>query len=914
MSMSCKRSHLALAISALLYAGVASTSYAQTADASAASSDTGSQDAARILDAVTVTGTHIRRAQIAGVSPVTVIDADAIARSGAVSIENILQRIPASAGFAGNQTNAYWVGGGYGTTQVNLRGLGINRTLVLINGRRVVNGGTGANSSVDLNMIPVAIIERVEVLKDGASAIYGADAVAGVVNIITKENFDGLEASVRYGETFENDGEEKSADLIWGKTGDLGSLMGTISYSETGAVNMADRAPCPLGESGGQLVCVGSSLTIGGRARLADGRRVNFNQDPDGDGDFFETFSPARHNFNPNPYLNAVNPIRRLSVNAFGNLFWNENVTVFGELMYTHRESDQLAPPGTLGVFRPINIAATHPTNPTGQNLLLERRRLQEAGVRNFFQEVETSRMVLGVEGRIGMAWDWSMALNVGRTTGTDGSTNIANLDRVEQTLDTSICSNAPGAAIPCADYLGYGDVTQEVLDYIMFTRRDTGGNQQESFMANLSGELFELPAGFVGMATGLEIRKEKGWLDPDPLTVAGIANTNQQDAIAGEYTGREAFVELAVPLLRDVPMANSLTLSLAGRYSDYDLFGSDSNYKVGLDWQVVPSLKLRANYATAFRIPHIPELFGGVSEGSLTTTDPCSGWSSKPTTSVIYQNCRASGVPVGYTQLGNVVLTTVGGNPNLEPENAETFTVGAVWTPSFVPGLTLTLDYFGIKIEDAIQRISGSTKLNVCYNTPGLAHPFCGSEHFTRNTLTGEIDFLSAQLMNTADEDVSGIDLGVLYEFALAGWNATLTWDVSYLKKYDIRPFEGAEQIRYAGMITGGRGSYANWRSFASLTATHGPWSGTYSVQYIGGAEDINATPGDIGDRAPSVAYHNALVKYAVSDAFDVAVGVNNLFDKEPPFIQSWTDGNTDTMTYDLLGRRWYVKAIYRW
>jgi iron complex outermembrane receptor protein len=912
--MSCQPHQLALVISVMLFAGAANTAFAQVAEPATSSPDTAAQDA-KTMETVTVTGSHIKRAQISGVGPVTVIDAEAIERSGAVSIESVLQRMSASAGFAGNQTNAYWADNGYGTTQVNLRGLGINRTLVLINGRRVVNGGTGANSAVDLNIIPVSVIERIEVLKDGASAIYGADAVAGVVNIITKRNFDGFEASVRYGETFESDGEEESADLIWGKTGDLGSVMAAISYSETGAVNMADRAPCGLGEDEGQLVCVGSSSTVGGRAVLfPDGRRINFNQDPNGDGDFFETYSPALHNFNSNPYLNAVNPIKRLSVNAFGNIAWSENVTLFGELMYTHRESDQLATPGTLGLYRDINIAADHPTNPTGQDLLLQRRRLLETGARDFFQEVDTSRIVLGVEGRIGTAWDWSMALNFGRTTGIDGSTNVANLDRVEQTLDTSICSNAPGAAIPCADYLGYGDVTQQVLDYIMFTNRDTGGNQQESFTANLSGELFELPAGWIGMATGIEIRQEKGWRDPDPLTVAGIANTNQQDPINGEYTAKEAFVEFAVPLLGEQPFAESLTLNLAGRYSDYDLFGSDSNYKVGVDWQIVPSLKLRANYSTAFRIPNVPELFGGVSEGNLTTTDPCSGWSDQPPSSVIYQNCQASGVPVGYTQLGNTVLTTAGGNSDLKPEDAETFTVGAVWTPSFLSGLTLTLDYFDIKIKDAIQRIDGSTKLDVCYSTPGLAHPFCSSEHFTRNPLTGEIDFLSAQPVNTANENVSGIDLGVLYEFALADWNATLSWDVSYLDKYDVRPFEGAEEINYAGMITGGRGSYTQWRSFASLTGVRGPWSGTYSVQYIGSADDINAAPGDIGDHAPSVAYHNAQVKYAVSKAFDVAVGVDNLFDKEAPFIQSWTDANTDTMTYDLLGRRWNVKATYRW
>ncbi|KRD79860.1 TonB-dependent receptor [Lysobacter sp. Root983] len=911
--MYCKRNHLAAAIGLMLSAGLCQAVNAQTAAPIDPTDDSTAQEATTI-DTVTVTGSHIKRAQISGVGPVTVIDREAIQRSGAISVDTLLQRLPAAAGFAGNQTNAYWADNGYGTTQVNLRGLGINRTLVLLNGRRIVNGGTGANSSVDLNVIPIALIERVEVLKDGASAIYGADAVAGVVNIITKKKFDGVEASVRYGQTFQGDGDETAVDLTWGMSGERGSIMAAVNYTEGGSVNMADRAPCGLGESNGQLVCVGSSTTIGGRAVLADGRRVNFNQDPNGDGDFYETYSPAKHNYNSNPYLNAVNPIKRLSFSSFGNLNLNDDLRLFTELMYTNRRSNQLATPGAIGQYRPINIAANHPTNPTGQNLLLQRRRLQEAGVRKFYQETDTFRVVLGLDGKLGVGWDWSAALNWGRNTGIDGSNNVANLDRVDQTLNTALCSNAPGAAIPCADYLGYGDVTQQVLDYIMFTTRDSGGNEQKSFTANISGQLFELPAGWVGLATGVEVRKERGWRDPDPLTVLGIANTNQQQRIAGEYTAKEVFAEVAVPLLQGRALAESLTLNAAVRYSDYDLFGADTNYKVGLDWQVVPSLKLRATYATAFRIPNVPELFGGVSEGNLTTTDPCSGWSSQPASSTIYQNCQASGVPVGYTQLGNTVLTTVGGNADLKPEDAKTLTVGAVWTPSFVPDLTLTLDYYNIKIDHAIQRIDGSTKLSVCYNTPGLSHPFCSNANFTRNPLTGEIDFLSAQPVNAASERVSGIDLGLLYQFALGGWDATVNWDLSYLKNYDVRPFLGADEIRYAGKITGGRGSYTQWRSFGSLTLARGPWSGSYSVQYIGSADDINAERGDIGDRAPSLSYHNAQVKYAFSESLDLSVGVDNLFDKSPPFIQSWTDANTDTMTYDLLGRRWNLKATYRW
>ncbi|MCL7715232.1 TonB-dependent receptor [Stenotrophomonas mori] len=870
--------------------------------------------AARTLDAVQVTGSHIKRAQLSGVGPVSVVDAEAIARSGATSVETLLQRLPASAGFAGSQSNAYWAENGYGTTQVNLRGLGTNRTLVLLNGRRIVNGGTGANSSVDLNVIPVALIERVEVLKDGASAIYGADAVAGVVNIITRQGFDGAELAVRHGQTRHGDGEETSVDVSWGVTGERGSLMAAVNYYDGGAVNMASRAPCGLTESDGRLVCAGSSATVGGRALLADNSSVNFNQVPGGDGDFYEPYSAAKHNYNGNPTLNAVNPIERLSFSVFGDSRVNDSTEAFVELMYTNRRSRQLATSGALGVYRPITLAADHPTNPTGQDLLLQRRRLEEAGPRHFAQETDTWRVVAGLKGQLGTSWDWSAAFNWGRNTGVDGSDNVANLDRVQQTLDRSLCSPVPGAAIPCGDYLGYGDLSREVLDYILYSSRDTGGNEQKSFTANLSGQLFELPAGWVGFAAGLEVRKERGWRDPDILTVLGTGNTNQQDPIHGQYTAKEVFAELAIPLLQESVVADSLYLNLAGRASDYDLFGRDYNYKAGLDWQVNDSLKLRSTYATAFRIPNIPELFGGISEGNLTTTDPCSGWAGLPADSVVRGNCQAHGVPAGYVQPGNTVLTTSGGNAGLRPEDATSLTAGVVWTPGFAPGLTLTLDYYDIRIRNAIQRIAGSTKLAICYNTPGLAHPFCDAANFTRNPRTGEVDYLSAQPVNAANERISGVDLGALYEFDAGGFDASISADVSYLQRYDVRPYAGADVIEYAGRITGGRGSYATWRGLVALNAGRGPWSGTWSTQYIGRAEDINAARGDIGDHAPSVFYHNLQLKYAVSKALEVSLGVDNVFDRKAPFIQSYTDANTDTMTYDLLGRRWYARIGYRW
>jgi len=306
-------------------------------------------------EAIVVTGSRIRRADLVGVGPATVVTAESIANTGIVNVETVLQRLPANAGFAGNQTSSYWTGNGYGTAQVNLRGLGIKRTLVLLNNRRLVAGGTGANSSPDLNMIPVSIIKRIDVLKDGASAIYGADAVAGVVNIVTDTEFEGLGIGARYGITEKGDGDDFTVDLTWGIQSDRGGISAAVTYQKTSAVNMASRAPCGLAEvSPGVLGCSNSASTLGGRAVLPSGQQINFNNDPNGDGNFYEPYNSAKHNFNGNPFLNAVSPIERVSTAFFTHYDVTDSITAFGEFLYT---LERFAIYGSRRPTRPIRRA-----------------------------------------------------------------------------------------------------------------------------------------------------------------------------------------------------------------------------------------------------------------------------------------------------------------------------------------------------------------------------------------------------------------------------------------------------------------------------------------------------------------------------------------------------------------------------
>ncbi|MFD2431609.1 TonB-dependent receptor domain-containing protein [Sphingobium scionense] len=890
---------MALLGSAAIVAGYAAPALAQ-ADPTPQPKAQVPEDASDIV----VTGSRIRRQDLAGVGPATVVTAEQIQNTGIVNIETALQRLPANAGFAGNQTSAYWTNNGYGTAQVNLRGLGIKRTLVLLNGRRLVAGGTGANSSPDLNMIPVVALARTDVLKDGASAIYGADAMAGVVNLVTRTDYEGLGLSVRQGITERGDGSDLTADLLWGIRNDRGGFMAAVTYQKTSAVNMASRAPCSLAETTpGSLSCVNSASTIGGRAVLPNGQQINFNQVSGGDGNFYEPYSPAKHNFNSNPFLNAVSPVERVSTAFFADYALTDGIQAFGEFLYTFRKSNQIATPGTL---RNLSIPASNPTNPTGQNLVLAQRRLAEPGARHFFQETDTWQGTFGLRGKLANDWAWEVAGSFGRNTAVDGSTNIANLERVANTLDRSKCSSTAGAAIPCGDYLGFGDLTPQVLDYILFTSRDRGGNELGTVTADLNGDLFSLPAGAVSFATGVVYRREKGWRDPDPLTVLGVANVNQQDPISGSSTAKEAYLELSVPVLANTAFAKALTLDGAVRYSDYNLFGSDWNYKLSADWVVNDSIRLRGTYGTGFRIPNVPELFGGVSEGNLTTTDPCSRYTSSGNVTLI-ANCQASGVPANYTQLGTTILTTVGGNQSLRPESSTTWTVGTVISPrGIIPGLSLTADWFDIKIKDAIRAIPGSTKLAVCYASQNLSHPFCSD--FTRSALTGEVTYLSAQPINTYREEMNGLDLGLVYSGAVGEVKISLDLNMTYLNKYVVNPFPGGAPIYFDGFIGGGNGGYPKWRGYGVLTAEKDGISATWSTQWIGKATDFNASVGDIGYRTPNVFYHNLQLAFAIDEKTRFQIGADNLFDRKAPYIQSFTDANTDTMTYDLLGRRFYA------
>jgi len=360
------------------------------------------------------------------------------------------------------------------------------------------------------------------------------------------------------------------------------------------------------------------------------------------------------------------------------------------------------------------------------------------------------------------------------------------------------------------------------------------------------------------------------------------------------------------------LPLAKRFGLSVAARYSDYSDFDSEFTYKLGGDWRVTDSLRLRSTFSTSVRTPNIRELYTTEELNFTTFVDPCDQWESSSDANLL-ANCAVDVGP-GFTQSELFVELDYPGSRTLNPEQAETFTIGAVLEPQAVPGLAVTLDYYLIDIEDSIRNVPPSAALEQCYFSANKSHQTCND--VVRDPFSGDVVFLVVPLVNAASEKMSGLDLGVRYAFRALGSDFTLDWDTSYLDQFDI-DFVGARStLEWAGTISngeGGNGSYTQWRSNLRLGIDRPIWGASYQVSYIGDAESQFQRIGATAPRVGSVSYHSLEGSLRVGEQLVLRAGVNNLFDKDPPYYTDAIDQNTDPFTYDLLGRRYFMKASYR-
>ncbi len=888
-----KKNALAKAVNFALVSGVVAASFSSASYAA--------EEAATKVERIEVTGSRIKRTDMEGASPVLVMTRDDIAATGQVSIGDILQQIPA----AGAALNTAFNNGGNGATNMDLRNLGAQRTLVLVNGRRWI---AGMDSTVDLNSIPTSAIERIEVLKDGASAVYGSDAIAGVINIITRKDFQGVEVSAYGGENAsEHDGRQYTAEMTIGVTGDKGGMLFNVSHVTQDPIWAGDRDISDEGYSSTgpntRLQIDPSILNAANQAGLASRYNLNsvgkydlMTMEGTGVNSSLDSFRNRQsgyadaYNYAPDNYL--VTPQNRNAFYFQGYYDLADNLRFVSDFMMTNRKSGQeLAPmPVTLGSQfgasgAKVDISADNIYNPFGETLYGDvsraveagyssdyvpyamQRRMLEAGSRQYDQNDTTYRAMVGFEGSFGDTWSWDFHYIYGQNDQTEYTTGLLNLTRMNQALGSN-CSAASGC-VALNLFGGPGSITQEMIDYITFDSVSRSGLTMKNYAFNLSGDLFSLPAGSVGMALGIERREESGFDTPDPLTVTGESSGNQRDATSGGFRLDEAYVELSIPVLEN------LLVTPAMRYSHHDVYGSNNTGKVGAEYRPIDDLLIRATWAEGYRAPSISNLYAGNADNYATFQDPCNTRGPNGEVLDISDLPGCVGVQDGYRQGNTQIRVTNVSSPDLKPETSESVTAGLVYNPSWLDGSEFTLDYYKIKVKDAIGRIGYSRISSDCAD--GTDSSLC--QYITRDAVGNIVD-LSNFLQNANDYNVEGVDFYTGYTFGDSAYgDFKISMDMSYVISNE---YNGEEQV---GVQYGDAG-YARIKGNVYLDWAYGDWDAHWRARYVHGMDNYWADPEDdnIRDRFDYYVVHNVSVGYNWDDLnTKLTLGINNLFAKKP-------------------------------
>jgi iron complex outermembrane receptor protein len=897
--------------------------------------------------AIVVTGSRIRRDPLDQEQPVVFVDRQDLDRTGLTSTAEALQRLPSSGGSlnsrfnnSGNFGNPPDGGGvGAGAAEVDLRYLGSRRTLVLVDGLRYVNAtsASGVPGSVDLNSIPEGMIERVEVLQAGASSIYGSDAIAGVVNIITRRQQDGFSAFGQLGVFDEGDGFSQNYQLSFGEgdADDLTRLVVGFNYVRQDSVSSLSRElsqfptpglgacdnTCSSGTPNGRFILAfpapdGQDLTliapvIGRTPTLAD----------------FRPFAGAPDRFNFAPFNFQQIPLERYG--AFINLTRELGADVNFSLraLYNRRNSKNQAAPlplfvgpdaGNGNLLDTIVIDDTNPFNPFGVDLgpgslVFIGRRVVEGGPRRYNQQVDTYYASATFDGGFELLdhdWYWDVNGVWGRNRAEQevfGNINAANL---AQALGPVANCTAP--CVPFNIFGGAGSITQAMLDFVGFVQNDSSKQELWDFSANVSGGLFDLPGGTAAIALGVEHRDQSGRFDPDPVVAAGLGSDIPALPTRGGYNVDEAYAELRLPLLRDTPFFHRLEATGAARYSDYSTSGSTTTFSAGVNWQPIEDLLFRGNWAEGFRAPSIGELFGTPTRFDQEISDPCSQGSTAPRTfqndATVRANCIAQGVPANgsYQQLNSQLSVITGGNQDLDAESSESWGFGAVWRPTFLPRLTLEANYYNIRVDGAIQAIPAAVLLGRCATT--LDPLSCSA--ITR-TATGQVAQIQGILQNIASIETDGVDATLTYRSPETDIGTFgLFWSNTFLFNFDVSvpSTDGVTVIERAGTEQGSPDqAFPEFKSTAILDWTLGEFGASVTGRYIDSV--VEST----GNRMDATFYTDLQLRWNLESGFGFALGVNNIFGEDPPPCFTCGLNNIDPTTYDVPGRFFYARATLR-
>lgn len=915
----------------------------------------------QLIEEVIVTGSRIQNPTGFGqVSPVTILSADAIKNTGITRIEDVLNRLPQLE----PAEHAFLANGSTGTATLDLRGMGAERTLVLVNGRRMAAGGL-YSVSPDVNTIPSAMVERVDVLTGGASATYGADAVAGVVNFIMKK-VEGVEISGSWS-AYQHDNDnsyiqglmdESGFDYPSGSEGPDGdtynldftagssfadgkghaSAYATWQKNEELLQGSRDYSSCALNNAG--TACGGSANAIVPNFFIAPTTATG-----EGPGGYdyaqegFYTLQPdssladySGNLYNYAPINHFFRPSEKYNLGAFVNYEINEHANTYLEIAHsTSKTSSQIAQSGTFfadAYILPIDnelfpqefqdsLAELYPGSDEF-GVYIGKRNV-EGGPRSELFELTSYRLVLGSEGRINDNWTYDAYFLRTATSGQGAYINDFFAPKIATAVDADLCA-ADSDCIPY-EVFTYQGVTAEQAAGLTGTAVQVGSASTEVFSFTVSGDLGQLPSASypAQMAAGFERRAEDFEQITDTVFSEGqlLGQGGETPSLAGGYHATEFFVEVKTPLVNDAPGVEALTLDLAYRYSDYDLGFTTDTYRIGFDWQIIDEVRVRTGYNRAVRAPNVEELFASTSLGLWSGADGCAG--DTPT----YTAAQCANTGVTAAQYGNLVDSPAsqynqitGGNDSLEPEVSDSFTFGFVFEP--IDGLQASIDYWKIEIEDAIDDIGASTILGLCAENGQLCDQVVRAPN--GSLWQGDAGYILNTELNLGEETYAGIDIAASYQFdAFDGMFAISFTGTHYLDKETISiPSEPTTAYDCVGVLNDTDDCFATpeWRhnltasfqsdSFWGVTAT---WRYLDEVSYEGSTDTI--ADGELGDTS----YLDLSAQFSFLDNSDITLGINNVLDEEPPMVGGTLSENANTIPgfWDPLGRYIFTSVTFR-
>ena len=846
-----------------------------------------------------ITGSRIKRSNLQGSAPLHLISSPDIELSGAQTIGQLLRYVPA---VVGNSTSTAISNGGDGTASVTLRGLPASSTLVLINGRRVANDGL-AGESVDLNSISPAAVERIEILKDGASPIYGSDAIAGVVNIIMKKDFYGLLLEQFAGTTGDDDGEALTTTIQYGTGFKHGSFFISATHFDQDEIASRDRdvSRSADGRSRGGAD-LRSSATPSARVLLPDGETVI--RDPRIGG-----YRPVGEDdlFNFPDFTSSLVPSERDSLYMAASYDFSELVTGTLEASYLETiASAKLAPTPVFTAFErePINIAADNIFNPFGTEITDLRRRLVELPPREQENQSTVYRLSGILEGLYNK-WDWELAVGWSRSDAKETLSGVINADNLRRGVGpTDQCQGIEiDDCVPINLFGLPGSITPDQLDFLRVPSKVGGESELASASFTAFRQLFDMPAGPLEFAFGAEYRDESTEKKPDQ-TLLGISTIggNNLEATKGDRHVAEVYFESVAPIWASEEDGAQFDLELALRYSHYDDFGQTTNPKVGLRLQANPAWLLRATYSQGFRAPTLNELYQGNTESQAFISDPCT----------LPENV---GRLPGCTELAdasrNQFLTVTGGNDKLDEENSVTRGIGLVWTPDFLQGFSASLDYFDIDVDNVVD-----SSAQFIVNQNAALGRFEDRVH--RDDM-GNLQLVTATNLNVGDRRVRGADLSLNYRLPTRNWGQFSTaLDVSYITEYSNQLDEDSPKQNLAGTFidpaSEGLGGIPEWKGNFGVQWARQRWRGSYDLHFISSMEET-VPSSDRQRNIDSWVVHDVQFSYVfnIAQGLRVSAGIDNLLDEEPPFAASAFNDNFDGRTHELRGRFWYAKLSQR-